>query len=320
MAFGSKLNQQRITQNDFDPNALNNPDVISNFTTRLEIQQPIVNLDSKYYRNATQAQINASGWQMTRAREYLDLEVEKAYIQLQLAYRATDVLEVVQETVLENKRLAENSLKQGLLQKSDLLAIEVRLNEVAMQLQYAKTNIANASNYLAVLMNEENAGLFKPADSLIQVSYDQLPTEVLSSRADLMAMQSATEAYEYLYQANEKSFYPRVNAFAAYELHDKTPLTDAGGFLLGVQLSWNILEGTSRYGKRRQLQAELEKSKLQEKEYRAKSQLKMNRKLKVQIFIPESKQVKKQKPGTAVWKGSQIIQRMKLETDLTSPV
>ena len=34
MAFGSKLNQEILTQNDFNPVLLNNPETIENFTTK----------------------------------------------------------------------------------------------------------------------------------------------------------------------------------------------------------------------------------------------------------------------------------------------
>jgi len=46
MAFGSKLNQERITAMDFDPGKLNDPKSISNFGTKVEVQQPIINMDA----------------------------------------------------------------------------------------------------------------------------------------------------------------------------------------------------------------------------------------------------------------------------------
>ena len=36
-AFGSKLNQERITQMDFNPALLNDPKAISNFATKIEV-------------------------------------------------------------------------------------------------------------------------------------------------------------------------------------------------------------------------------------------------------------------------------------------
>ena len=45
MAFGSKLNQEILTASDFNPALLNNPEKTQNFATKIEVQQPLFNLD-----------------------------------------------------------------------------------------------------------------------------------------------------------------------------------------------------------------------------------------------------------------------------------
>jgi len=45
MAFGSKLNQEILTQADFNPALLNDPRTTQNFATKIEIQQPLINMD-----------------------------------------------------------------------------------------------------------------------------------------------------------------------------------------------------------------------------------------------------------------------------------
>jgi outer membrane protein len=40
-AFMSRLNQERITMQDFDPNKLNNPSAINNFETKIGLEIPI---------------------------------------------------------------------------------------------------------------------------------------------------------------------------------------------------------------------------------------------------------------------------------------
>ncbi|MFY8010312.1 MAG: TolC family protein, partial [Flavobacterium sp.] len=52
MAFGSKLNQEILTQADFNPALLNDPKTTQNFATKIEIQQPLVNLDGIFGRQA----------------------------------------------------------------------------------------------------------------------------------------------------------------------------------------------------------------------------------------------------------------------------
>nr|HMQ45296.1 TolC family protein [Mariniflexile sp.] len=135
MAFGSKLNQEILTQNDFNPALLNNPSHTQNFATKFEVQQPLLNLDGIYQRKAAKSKMDAMSLQSQRTKEYLALEVEKAYMQLQLAYKGVAVLEKALQAALSNKKLAENSFKQGYLQRADVLNVEVHVTEVQNQLQ-----------------------------------------------------------------------------------------------------------------------------------------------------------------------------------------
>jgi len=278
MAFGSKLNQEILTQSDFDPNSLNNPSQTENFVTKIEVQQPLINIDGLYQRKAAKAKYTASQYQLERIKDYLNLEIEKAYMQLQLAYKTVSVLETAQNAALENKRLAINSFKQGYLQKSDVLAVEVRVTEVENQLQYAKSNIENASNYLSVLMNDNSYVILMPTDSLA-ISSIVIEVENLSeNRADLQAMQSASEAYKQMYKADKMNFLPRLNAFGSYEMYDNEIFkADANGYLFGASLSWNLLEGTKRFGKVQKSKAEFNKSLFEYDQYKAESTVELNK-------------------------------------------
>ena len=279
MAFGSKLNQEILTAADFNPDVLNDPSQIEDFATRVEVQQPLINFDGIYQRKAAKAKLTATELQSGRTEDYLALEVEKAYMQLQLAYKTVLVLEKAQETALENKRIANNSYKQGYLQKSDVLSVEVRVTEIDNQLQYAKSNILNASNYLSVLMNTDESEILKPSDSLSITSYASTTDINLSeNRKDILAMNSATEAYRQMHKADQMAFLPRLNAFGTYELHDDDIFQgQAQGYLFGAELKWNLFEGSKRFGKSQKSKAEYDKSKLQLEQYKSESQLELNK-------------------------------------------
>jgi len=278
MAFGSKLNQGIITTSDFNPDLLNNPHAITNFSTKFEILQPLVNLDGIYQRKAAKAKLIATELQSERTKDYMLLEVEKAYMQLQLAYKTVSVLEKAEETALENKRLADNGFKQGYLQKADVLFVEVRVLEIKNQLQTAKSNIENISNYLSVLMDDKTYKILKPTDSLAVIMQENTPKNLLKNRADILAMNFATEAYKQMHNADRTAFLPRLNAFGSYELHDHNIFQGgANGYMFGAQLSWNILEGTKRFGKKQKSRAEFEKSKINQEQYMAQSQIELNK-------------------------------------------
>ena len=278
MAFGVKLNQQIVTQADFNPDRLNNPSQIEDYATRFQIQQPLLNFDGFYQRKAAKSKLTASEYQSGRTRDYLMLEVEKAYMQLQLAYKTVEVLEKTKVAAVENKRLADNSFKQGYLQRSDVLAVEVRVTEIDNQLQYAKSNIQNASNYLSVMMNDSTYQIMVPADSL-KVFANQFSLENVSeNRKDILAMESAKEAYYQTYRSDKMSFLPKLNAFGTYELHDEQVFRgSASGYLFGAELRWDVLNGTKRFGKAHKSKAEFEKAKLELEQYKSESQLELNK-------------------------------------------
>ena len=75
MAFGSKLNQELLTPNDFNPSLLNNPSQIEDYATRLEIKQPLINLDGFFLRKAAKAKLNAMNYQAERTKDFIKLEV-----------------------------------------------------------------------------------------------------------------------------------------------------------------------------------------------------------------------------------------------------
>ncbi|HEU4790411.1 MAG TPA: TolC family protein, partial [Flavobacterium sp.] len=83
MAFGSKLNQGILTPSDFDPAKLNNPSQTKNFATRIDVLQPLINVDGLYGRQAAKSKMDAYQLQTERTKEYLELELNKAFMQLQ---------------------------------------------------------------------------------------------------------------------------------------------------------------------------------------------------------------------------------------------
>ena len=278
MAFGSKLNQEILTQADFNPALLNDPSTTRNFATKIEIQQPLFNLDGMFQRKAAKSKMDAMSLKTERTIDYLAFEVEKAYMQLQLAYKGVIVLEKALIAANENKKMADNSFKQGFLQRADVLNVEVRVTEVKNQLQTAKSNVQNASNYISFLMNDKNYVVYKPIDDLTVANFKVEDKTVSENRADIKAMQLASKAYEAMNKADKMAFLPRLNAFGSYEMYDnKVFQGDANGYLIGAQLSWDIFKGSKRFGKSQKSKAEFEKSKLEYNQYVSKSNLEFNK-------------------------------------------
>lgn len=278
MAFGSKLNQEILTQADFNPALLNDPDQIENFATKISVEQPLINMDGFFQRKAAKTTMEAKDLQASRTRDYLDFEAQKAFGQLQLAHRAVQVLEKAYEAANANLNTAQNSFNQGLLQKADLLEVQVRVTEVENQLNSAKSNVKNASDYLAFLMNEQGNVVYEPTEELMPNDLDGTAEATLENRADVRAMDLVSEAYKANMRAENMTFLPRLNAFASYEMYDDQIFrADAKGYIIGASLSWDVFKGAQRFAKVGKSKTNYEKSKQEYEQYVAKSSMELQR-------------------------------------------
>jgi len=279
MAFGSKLNQGILTPGDFNPDLLNDPENTTNFATKFEIEQPLINIDGFQMRKAAKSKMTAVELQSVRTIDYMKLEITKAYMQLQLSYKAVEVLEAAKEASLANKKIADNNFNQGYMQKADVLLVDIRVTEIENQLQNAKSNIKNASDYMLYLMGENNETVLKPISTLeAAVDLNLYTTDFSLNRADIEAMQESTNAYEHLYKASKMGYVPSLNAFGSYEMYDKDIFkANSGGYLVGAQLKWNLFEGYKRVGETQKTKAEFNKASLNLDEYKSKSQLEFNK-------------------------------------------
>jgi outer membrane protein TolC len=280
MAFGSKLNQEVLSASDFNPALLNDPAVTQNYATKIEVLQPLINIDGLYGRQAAKSKMEAFQLQTERTTEYLELEVNKSFMQLQLSYKAVKVLEKASATADANLKLVENYFKQGILQKTDLLSVQVRVNEIKNQLQYAKSNVQNASDYLAFLLNEDNTNkVYKPLEELTNtISISSINSTISGNRKDILAMDKSSEAYAKMLQSSKMNFLPTLNAFGSYEMYDDTLFgTNAQGYLVGAQLSWKVFDGYKSIGKMEKAKADYQKAEVENQQYKSQSQLELNK-------------------------------------------
>ncbi len=240
-AFGFKLQQKSIAQSNFNPDLLNHPGATPDFTTKLEVQQPLINMDAVYLRKGAAKQIEVYQYKTQRTSEYISFEVQKAYLQLQLAYDAVAVIEEALTTTKAVYTLSNNYFKQGLVQQSDVLNVQVQVASLENNLAKTKSNIGNASDYLSALMGQPLGTNYTVTKTLFTaITKDS----ITGTRADFMAMQKAIDASNLLIQSSKMSYLPKLNAFGSYQLNDSKMLGfGAGAYLVGAQVSWHFFQG-----------------------------------------------------------------------------
>lgn len=249
-AFGFKLQQKSILQEDFNPAVLNNPSGTPDFMTQLNVQQPIINMDMLYMRKSALKQTELYQYKTQRTKEQIIYQAQQVYLQVQMAYDAQKVLQEALETAKAMYKFTNDRYVQGLLQKSDLLNVEVQIKTIETSLSDVKTNISNASDYISLLMNKPT-GVIYSVGAPVTSTDNSLAVDTLSSnRSDFKAMQTAIESYDLAIKSTKMSYLPKLNAFANYQLHDKAMLGfGAGAYLAGIQLSWDIFKGNSTKNK-----------------------------------------------------------------------
>lgn len=279
--FGTKLQQQTVTQADFNPETLNNPSAIQNYTTKAEWQQPILNLDLLYQRQAAHLQTEVYTLQTKRMQAYISFEVQKAYAQLQQAYHVRKALDEALLTVKAIHTATANRYAKGLLQQSDVLTVQVQVAATESLLAESISNIHNASDNLSIWMGKP-PGMVYLADTTISiVQSENTGVSIPENRADFMAMQSAIHAQELMINASRMSSIPRLNAFAEYMINDRNPFGfGSDSYLAGVQLSWTIFNGTSTRGRITEQRIARDKTTEQLRQQKEQSQLELNKTLR----------------------------------------
>lgn len=277
-AFGTKLNQGKINPFDFDPDLLNNPDHIEDFFGKLELQHRFYNPELKYFKKAAYAKLEATGFQLDRKKAHISMEIRISFLDLQLAYKSLDVLNTALKYAGANVKMARDIFREGYIQRSDLLAAELRQRTIENQIILAESSIENISDNISILINDQPGIKYQPGDSLEQVKGSTEGFKLNEDRSDFKAMQKVSEAYASQVEAYKKSSFPRIMAFANYEIHDDGPFAANGnGYMIGLGVHWNILGKKKQEGRISQIKAEYEHSRLRHEQYMMQNRLDLER-------------------------------------------
>src|SRR5487761_2444405 len=292
-AFGFKLQEKSITQADFNPALLNDPNSTPDFMTQLNVQQPLVNMDMLYMRKSALKQTELYQYKTQRTKEQIIYQSQQAYLQLQLAYDAQKVLQEALQTANVMSKFTSDRYAQGLIQKSDLLNVEVQIKTIETNLADVNSNIKNASDYISLLMNK-STGVAYEVDAPTTYTDNSLAIDSLpANRSDFKAMETAIESYNLMIKSSKMSYLPKLNAFANYQLHDKSMLGfGAGAYMAGIQLSWDIFKGNST--KNKIATQTLERNKMEEELNNQKEESRIELNKTYRQFIDDSYKIQQQ--------------------------
>jgi outer membrane protein TolC len=260
--FGFKLQQAGVQQADFNPALLNNPNNYSNYNTLVSLQQPIINIDGLYMRKAAKEQVGMYAAQAQRTAEAIKMQVTQTYLYLDFTYQYEKVTEEGLKTIQSIYKFTKDRFEQGMMQKSDLLNVEVQVKTAELQQNQAKSQIENISDQLSLLMGSTKGIVYTTQQFSFDVATD-VPDSVSSTRSDIRAFNAALHSYDMSIKSTQMGWMPRLNGFANYNINDKSIAIDgAKSYIAGIQLSWDVFKGNQL--NRKAATQKLEKTKIQE--------------------------------------------------------
>jgi outer membrane protein TolC len=250
--FGLKLKQERVSPADFDPALLNNPPEFRNFTSKVEIQQPLFNLDGFFGRHAAAKAADAAEAKLIRTRHGIELAVKNAYFGLVLSLHSRMAISAALDAATSYRDQARDFLDRGMIRQSDYLMADVRVLELGMKKSEAGDAALDAAEHLRTLLGLPDSVSIEPTDtlSLLAVGETAYDTDrIFAARSDMVAIRNGIDAASAGVRMQQAGWLPSLNAFGSYELNnDRLAGAKARNWTVGAMVTWKIFSGFDRIG------------------------------------------------------------------------
>ncbi|NMW22426.1 MAG: TolC family protein [Chlorobiaceae bacterium] len=253
-----KLQQSSIQAIDFMPDKLNNPNVINDFNTSLQVMQPLYNADAAIGRSIALTAKKIEEHMAVRTEENIGFQVSKVYYGLILARKNIEAVDQSIKTMQGHSNEAAKAYSAGLMTKSDKLSTEVRLAELQEQKLMLHDAIKDATDALRVMLHLDSAVTIVPTGELVVDGV--LPVVdakvVPENRADLKALETGSQIAVFQADMARASRLPRLNAFLQTNLHSDNIFSGGSSWALGLNMQWNVFDGMASAGRIQEAKAQ----------------------------------------------------------------
>lgn len=260
--FGFKLKQQIVTQADFNPADLNNPDAFENFSTKLTIQQPLINPDKWLERTAANFMLKSTEEALTHQKHYTKFQVKDAFFKLELMSEQVQIREEALNTAKAFEEQAKNFFDQDLINKSEYLAAKTHRLQTESQLTEAQHQYEEASDQLAFLLGFEAGTELQVESSISDFGTDfNAPMVDFNGNSMLRSIEYQRDAASKMTTSSKFAFIPKLNVFGSLEYNDDQLFGfDADNYMIGASLRWELFAGYKNIATIAQRQAEFKKA------------------------------------------------------------
>ncbi|HES58608.1 MAG TPA: TolC family protein, partial [Firmicutes bacterium] len=156
--FGSRLSQGRVTQADFDPTVLNDPDYLGNTELKLSLMYPLYDAGrSGLGKEALEYGSRAIEFQQLAAGQQLVGTLVQTYFGNALLTDQLVVLDQASATADELWRMITSLQREGLVTRSDVAAAEVELANIQHQITQARARLTLTETTLNTLTGVDHS-------------------------------------------------------------------------------------------------------------------------------------------------------------------
>jgi TolC family type I secretion outer membrane protein len=249
MVLGAKLNQEIVSPADFDPAVMNNPEPLSNYTTKFSVMQPVFN-GGKVFLGVKQAKLgaDAAAQDRVRAQQETAYNVIKAYYGLLLARESHKVALQSLETSEANVKLAEARYRAGAVLQSDLLRARVQLAEVKEMATRAGNSVKLAEAALNFAMGVPQSSEYEVTGDLTgqqaAPDMDTLIRDAGARRPDLASMGLNRKNAEMNVSQARTGYLPSLNVMGEADWNSRDLAgDDARSWAVMAVFQWNLFDG-----------------------------------------------------------------------------
>jgi outer membrane protein len=248
-AFGTKLNQGVITQADFNPVSLNDPDAINNFASAFLLSWSIYEGGrTKIGWEQAKQNLSIASLTLERTRQNVIARTAAAYVGLVLAQKNIMVTKQALETSNANLNMIRSRYNSGFVVKSDLLRAMVHIADLEQQQLLTESRFKINEAMLNAFMGSGEANPLNPVTPLtisseIQSTVDTWIDTALSKRPEMGALRLEEDIAKKEVEKSRAGHYPDVNLVGNYEINTEDFSDSADNYTLGAVVRVNIFSG-----------------------------------------------------------------------------
>ena len=175
----------------------------------------------------------------------------------------------------EQLKIAQDRFEANTISKFDVLRAEVELANAKPALIRARNNYRTAIDelYRVVGYQSQTSHAYDGTEISGELSYSPIQyaltnalSEAMTTRPELLQLDTVVKAYEAGVDVAKAGYYPNVSLYGGYSV-EKSPLSDQfsdslDGWQVGIRSSWAIFDGRATRGKLIQARSQLRQAEL----------------------------------------------------------